>query len=52
MKDIILKVKGLRKSYHDRKSEILALEDINLEVDRPITYYCYHCDLEELKDFF
>ena len=32
MKDIILKVKGLRKSYHDRKSEILALEDINLEV--------------------
>ena len=32
MKDIILKVKGLRKSYHDRKSEMLALEDINLEV--------------------
>ena len=20
-----------------------TLEDINLEVDRPITYYCYHC---------
>lgn len=32
MKDIILKVKGLRKSYHDRTSEMLALEDINLEV--------------------
>ena len=32
MKDIILKVKVLRKSYHDRKSEMLALEDINLEV--------------------
>ena len=32
MKDIILKVKGFRKTYHDRKSEMLALEDINLEV--------------------
>lgn len=32
--------------------EAKTLEDINLEVDRPITYYCYHCYLEELKDFF
>ena len=36
----------------DELEEAKTLEDINLEVDRPITYYCYHCDLEELKDFF
>ncbi len=34
MKDIILKINGLKKSYHDRKSEIVALEDINLEVNK------------------
>lgn len=32
MKDIILSIKGLKKSYHDRKSEMVALEDINLDV--------------------
>ena len=32
--------------------EAKTLEDINLEVDRPITYYCYHCELEEIKDLF
>ena len=36
----------------NKLEEAKTLEDINLEVDRPITYYCYHCDLEELKDFF
>lgn len=32
MKDIILSIKGLKKSYHDRKSEMVALEDIDLDV--------------------
>lgn len=32
MKDIILSIKGLKKSYHDRKSEMVALEDISLDV--------------------
>ena len=33
MKDTILNVKGLKKIYHDRKSEIEALEDINFTVN-------------------
>ncbi len=33
MKDTILNVKGLKKIYHDRKSEIKALEDINFTVN-------------------
>jgi len=32
LKDIILSIKGLKKSYHDRKSEMVALEDISLDV--------------------
>lgn len=33
MKNKILTIKNLSKSYHDKKSEIKALEDINLEVE-------------------
>ncbi len=34
MKDTILKVKNLKKIYHDKKSEIVALENINFEVNK------------------
>ena len=36
----------------DEIEKCKQLSDIDLKADRPITHYCYHCDLEELKDFF
>ena len=32
MKKKILTIKNLSKSYHDKKSEVKALDDINLDV--------------------
>lgn len=33
MKNKILTIKNLSKSYHDKKDEIKALEDINIDIE-------------------
>ena len=38
MRNKILTIKNLSKSYHDKKGEIKALEDINIDIEEKNLY--------------